>query len=71
MLSLAWKEYREQRTIWFLLLAISLAALYAVVQIFGSSVTNPSLDTILFVYVLVFATSGIYGLVCRGDAAGR
>jgi hypothetical protein len=63
ILSLAWKEYREQRTVWLLLLALSLLAAYAVVQLFG--IANARADDLVVTNaVLLLATAVIYGVVC-------
>jgi hypothetical protein len=65
ILPLAWKEYREQRSIWLILLATSLIALYAVVQIFApAAATQIHRDLLVVMVVILVATAGIYGVVC-------
>jgi hypothetical protein len=62
---LAWKEYREQRTVWLILAAACLLATYAVAQIFGPIfVADLNRDVFVSLVVLVLSTTGVYGVVC-------
>jgi hypothetical protein len=63
--ALAWKEYREQSTIWVAMIALSAGVLVLLLQLVGpEAVSTTSLDIHSLVVLSPLALITIYGLVC-------